>query len=197
MKSRPLSMTFSAAPMVVWALALAVAGAPAAWAATTGPTMPGGLGSSGVGGAGQGEGAAPSAVPGTHAGSAPVADPEKPISDMTPNEALFDAINRGDLAFAQDAVRRGADLSARNVLGMSPLELSIDLDRDKITFLLLALRDTDPAARPPRPVVKASARQVLPVAKPVARPVAVARPLPPANPGTPDPQAGFLGFSGR
>ena len=178
------------------AFALAIAGAPAAWAATTGPTMPGGLGSSSVGGPGESEGAAPSAVPGTHAGSAPVADPEKPISEMTPNEALFDAINRGDLAFAQDAVRRGADLSARNVLGMSPLELSIDLDRDKITFLLLALRETDAAPRP-RPVVKASARQVLPAAKPVAKPVAAVKPVSPANPGTPDPQAGFLGFSGR
>ena len=197
MKPRIRPNSCFAAPALVWAVVLVVAGVPAAWAATTGPTMPGGLGSSSVGKNGEGEGAAPSAVPGTHAGSAPVADPDKPISEMTPNEALFDAINRGDLAFAQDAVRRGADLSARNVLGMSPLELSIDLDRDKITFLLLALRDTDPAARPPRPVVKASARQVLPVAKPVARPVAAAKPPPPANPGTPDPQAGFLGFSGR
>ena len=194
MMSRSRPIIFSAA----FALTLAVGGAPCAWAAGgTGPSMPDSLGSSGVGGAGEREPPAPSAVPGTHAGNAPVADPEKPISEMTPNEALFDAINRGDVAFAQDAIRRGADLSARNVLGMSPLELSIDLDRDKITFLLLALRDTDPGARPPPParVMKASARQPAPAARPVPKPVV--KPLPPADPGTPDPQAGFLGFSGR
>ena len=46
---------------------------------------------------------------------------------MEPNDALFDAINRGDIAAARDAISRGADLGARNILGMTPMELSVDL----------------------------------------------------------------------
>jgi hypothetical protein len=64
-----------------------------------------------------------------------------PIAD--PTEALFDAINRGDIASARDAIDRGADLDGRGVLGMTPLDQSVDLGRNDITFLLLSLRNGD------------------------------------------------------
>jgi hypothetical protein len=64
-----------------------------------------------------------------------------PIVD--PTEALFDAINRGDIASARDAIDRGADLDGHSVLGMTPLDQSVDLGRNDITFLLLSLRNGD------------------------------------------------------
>lgn len=60
-----------------------------------------------------------------------------------PNAALFDAINRGDIASARDALDRGAELESHNILGMTPLDLSVDLGRNDITFLLLSLRNGD------------------------------------------------------
>src|SRR5271165_456866 len=72
----------------------------------------------------------PPALPGARSDKAMVAPPERPLSDMQPNDALFDSINRGDIASARDAISRGADLGAKNVLGMTPLELSIDLGRN-------------------------------------------------------------------
>ncbi|MBH9969221.1 MULTISPECIES: hypothetical protein [unclassified Commensalibacter] len=57
-----------------------------------------------------------------------------------PTQSLFEAINVGNLYAAQDALNRGADLHATNVLGQTPLEMSIDLNRDRITFLLLSMR---------------------------------------------------------
>ncbi|MDI2090656.1 ankyrin repeat domain-containing protein [Commensalibacter oyaizuii] len=60
--------------------------------------------------------------------------------DKNPTQALFDAINTGNLNAAQDALGRGADLRATNVLGQTPLEMSVDLNRDRITFLLLSMR---------------------------------------------------------
>ena len=62
---------------------------------------------------------------------------------MQPTDALFDAINRGDIATARDAISRGADLQGQNILGMTPLELSIDLGRNDISFLLLSMRAAD------------------------------------------------------
>ena len=59
---------------------------------------------------------------------------------MEPTEALFDAINRGDIGTARDAISRGADLHGHNVLGMTPLELSVDLGRNDISFMLLSMR---------------------------------------------------------
>src|SRR5437868_4091148 len=65
--------------------------------------------------------APPPALPGaqSQSGAAPAT---KLPTDMSPNDALFDAINRGDIAAARDSLNRGADLSARNMLGMSPME---------------------------------------------------------------------------
>ncbi|WP_308720414.1 ankyrin repeat domain-containing protein [Komagataeibacter xylinus] len=68
-------------------------------------------------------------------------------SDMNPTNALFDAINRGSLGAAKEALNRGADMTAQNQLGQTPLDMAIDLNRNDITFLLLSMRtfsDADP-----------------------------------------------------
>ncbi len=143
--------------------------------------------------------------------------------DVPPTEALFDAIDRGDLAAARDALSRGADMSGQNVLGMTPIELSIDLGRNDITFLLLSLRGGGTPERVatasagtagPSPLKgKAATRTAAqaPQAPRLAATMRAVRPagaapvpgLPPASvryagstPGTAVPQAGFLGFGG-
>ena len=82
----------------------------------------------------------PAAVPGARARPDTVVPADRSTADLPPTEALFDAINRGDIASARDAVSRGADLDATNLLGLTPTELSVDLGRNDITFLLLSLR---------------------------------------------------------
>ena len=89
----------------------------------------------------------PSALPGAEATTKAAPETQSP-SSMDPTAALFDAINRGDLAAARSAIDRGADLDGRNVLGMTPIELSIDLGRNPITFLLLSMRGGAPAGPP-------------------------------------------------
>ena len=84
----------------------------------------------------------PDAVPGSKP-RGPVAPATRPVGDMQPTDALFDAINRGDIAGARDALNRGADLNGVNVLGMTPMELSVDLGRNDISFLLLSMRGED------------------------------------------------------
>src|ERR1700761_4053684 len=156
----------------------------------------------------------PDSVPGAKA-RAPVAPTTHAAGDLQPNDALFDAINRGDITAARDALNRGADMNAVNVLGMTPMELSVDLGRNDISFLLLSMRGEDSdrgaravgrdtpspktAAAPPTKTVSA-ARQAgrtrpveLPVAaKPVATPKLFAN-----DGGTPLPNAGLLGFDSR
>ena len=83
---------------------------------------------------------APPALPGARAEPDTIAPPSRNAPDLPPTEALFDSINRGDLAMAKDAINRGADIHGKNVLGLSPLELSVDLGRNQISFLLLSLR---------------------------------------------------------
>jgi hypothetical protein len=150
--------------------------------------------------------APPPALPGAASNQGQAAPPTRLPSDMEPTEALFDAINRGDIAAAREAINRGADLSGRNVLGMSPMELSVDLGRKDIMFLLLSMRAGDtprgrvataqPAKQSGQPVRQA-ARQ--PGKATASAPVA--QPIPPPSPrlfandgGTPIPNAGFLGF---
>jgi len=148
--------------------------------------------------------APPPALPGaTSAGSA--APATRAPTDMEPTDALFDAINRGDIGAARDALNRGADLHGHNVLGMTPLELSVDLGRNDISFLLLSMRGTEDGrspsavavAAPTKPATR-QAKQV--VSRPTARVAAVA-PAPTqtarlysGDGGTPNPSAGFLGF---
>ena len=161
----------------------------------------------------------PSALPGARA-SKTVAPAAPDATGMDPTAALFDAINRDDVAAARDALSRGAALQADNVLGMTPLQLSIDLGRNDITFLLLSMGAGNAAASgeggPPHggaPAVGTAGghgvlarRMGAPAGTParthpVRAPVVarVAAPMPVAdrfagNGGTPVPSAGFLGF---
>lgn len=144
--------------------------------------------------------APPPALPGATTSSAKPAPAEKAPTDMEPTEALFDAINRGDIAAARDAISRGADLNGRNVLGMSPMELSVDLGRNDISFLLLSMRASDRRAPPPTlTAAKGPAKpagKVTRVSAPAhGAPVQQQTPRLFANDGgTPVPSAGFLGF---
>ena len=166
--------------------------------------------------------APPSALPGAQVNRDRVIPAEHSTSDMSPTDALFDAINRGDVQAAQDAINRGADFNGRNILGLTPLDESIDLGRNNITFLLLSLRGgPDSAApagigvKPSKPATPAVAARPTPSPNPpvadratVATPAAE-RPTPqnsaasapapapsPGNGGTPNPKSGFLGFGG-
>jgi hypothetical protein len=127
---------------------------------------------------------------------------------MEPTDALFDAINRGDIGAARDAINRGADLHGHNVLGMTPIELSVDLGRNDISFMLLSMRAADedqpsqPAVRnvtKPRPVRQA--KQAPPARPSPGLAASAAEPTAPAaarlfsgDGGAPIPDAGFLGF---
>jgi hypothetical protein len=159
---------------------------------------------------------APDAVPGAKARS-PAAPATHAPTDLQPTDALFDAINRGDIAAARDALNRGADMDGVNVLGMTPMELSVDLGRNDISFLLLSMRGEDTGrgsravghdvaegsargqARAKTATVSkssASTRATGPTAPVAAR--SVAKPKMFANDGgTPLPSAGFLGFDPR
>jgi len=154
----------------------------------------------------------PPALPGAQNSFAPA---ERTTTDLSPTDALFDAINRGDMAATRDAMNHGADLAGHNILGMTPLELSVDLGRNNITFLLLSLRGSaTPASHPPatataaplagatspggkmpaKPTPKLAALRPAPAT--VAQPVVARQFAGQADPGTPVPQAGFLGFGG-
>ena len=166
---------------------------------------------------------APEAIPGAKARE-PAAPATKVTADMQPTDALFDAINRGDIAGARDALNRGADLDGVNILGMTPMELSVDLGRNDISFLLLSMRgeDSDRGARalghdaPPKMAnskttagkatasgrssgsAKAVAARGAPAANTIIPPRQVVTPKLFANDGgTPLPSAGFLGFDSR
>lgn len=144
----------------------------------------------------------PDALPGARVDKDRVTPADRGIADMKPTDALFDAINRGDITTARDAISRGADLQGHNLLGMTPLELSVDLGRNDITFLILSYRGVDgalpkgptagtrEAARPTR----AEARRAAQAAAPPPRPAAPAPRSYASDGGTPVPSAGFLGF---
>ena len=126
-------------------LALALAGAGRAQAQMGVPGFGGGspIGASKHPATGTAAPPPPSALPGAQETTKAAPQTESP-SSMDPTAALFDAINRGDLAAARAAIDRGADLDGKNVLGMTPIALSIDLGRNPITFLLLSMRGGEP-----------------------------------------------------
>jgi ankyrin repeat protein len=82
----------------------------------------------------------PPALPGLAARRAPDPIPADDNANLSPTPALFDAITRGDLAAARDAVNRGADLNARNALGLTPTDWAVDQGRNDILFYLLSAR---------------------------------------------------------
>jgi ankyrin repeat protein len=120
---------------------------------------------------------------------------------LSPNAALFDAITRGDLGAARDAVGRGASIEARNPLGLTPLDAAVDHGRSDIVFYLLSTRDmtrgpviSEPASARPAPQPAAAPR-------PAPQREAAAAPAMPrtaqlwaGNGGAARPDAGFLGF---
>jgi hypothetical protein len=138
----------------------------------------------------------PPAIPGAQPDAdAAVVPADRSSAEMSPNDALFDAIDRGDVAAAKDALSRGAQLDAKNVLGQNPIDAAIDLSRNDITFLLLSMRGAVAGTHAAPPVVTAS---TLPAAthgrakKGIVE--ASATPPPPPDRGTPNPAVGFTGF---
>jgi hypothetical protein len=132
-------------PVLTFTLALTVFASSGAWAQMGGGSGP--VGTTGHAGRVQDvpekpPEPAPDAIPGAKA-SIPAAPALHPAGDMQPTDALFDAINRGDIASAREALSRGADLNGVNILGMTPMELSVDLGRNDISFLLLSMRGED------------------------------------------------------
>jgi hypothetical protein len=157
--------------------------------------------------------ALPDAIPGAKARQ-PAAPATRAVIDMNPTDALFDAIDRGDIASARDALNRGADLNGINVLGMTPMELSVDLGRNDISFLLLSMRGDDPgrgsraSSRSKQPPIlagtPAGGKKSAAAGKAATAPAKVAAEKPTALPklwsndgGAPQPNAGFLGFGSR
>ncbi len=148
------------------------------------------------------EKAPPPAIPGA-VSSGEAAPPSKNAAEMSPNDALFDAINRGDSAGARDAISRGAQLDAHNVLGQTPTDAAIEADRNDITFMLLSLRGAVSSGT--RPHVSQAAMEMpettgrgrhhgatTPGKRSHASAMAQAAPM--SNPGTPNPAVGFNGF---
>jgi hypothetical protein len=144
--------------------------------------------------------APPPAIPGA-VSDGEAAPPSKNVAEMSPNDALFDAINRGDAAGARDAINRGAQLDAHNVLGQTPTDAAIEANRNDITFMLLSLRGAVGNAGRPH-VVTASAQgpavlsagrhrhgaRITRVSAQTAAPAAI------PDPGRPNPAVGFNGF---
>ncbi|MDE2319107.1 MAG: ankyrin repeat domain-containing protein [Rhodospirillales bacterium] len=194
-------------------LILGAAAAPAFAQLATGEAGSG-MGMGGVGGAPPPQAKlhtpdiAPAGLPGIGNIAPPATGPQiqKPASG-DPTQELFAAINANDYGSAQDAVSRGADITAKDQFGETPLDLSIALNRNNITFLLLGTRnelasqglsgtvgapwtlDKTPASKP----VSHKASAVLPAAASPAPRASV----PAGGTGTPNPQAGFLGFGSK
>lgn len=132
------------------------------------------------------------------------AEPRQAVTD--PTQALFDAINLGDLDEVRAAVAAGANIGARNVLGLTPLDLALDLGQTDIAFFLMSLGRAPTRAQPPEPAApRAPATSPPAVGREQARTVPVptapapaaavpAAPLWRGDGGAPVPEAGFLGF---
>ncbi len=156
--------------------------------------------------------APPPAIPGAVTDEATATSGHASI-DMEPTAALFDAINRGDITSAKEALGRGADLNGKNVLGQSPLDMAIDLNRNDLTFLLLSMRNNEQG--PPVASVAdagpgdgsgggAAGKSVKASRVKISRADRLAAKRIPAKQnrqyaadgGTPKPDVGFLGFGG-
>ncbi|MBW6398111.1 ankyrin repeat domain-containing protein [Roseomonas sp. HJA6] len=154
----------------------------------------------------------PPALPGIAARRAPEPIPGDPNANLSPTAALFDAITRGDLPAARDAVNRGASLDERNVLGLTAIDAAVDQGRNEILFFLLSARGAvrGPSAPPEAslsPAQRAARdRAARAEAERAARAATVGRggprgPAPQSRPrlfandgGAPRPEMGFLGF---
>lgn len=154
----------------------------------------------------------PPALPGIAARRAPEPIPGDPNANLSPTAALFDAITRGDLPAARDAVNRGASLEERNVLGLTAIDAAVDQGRNEILFFLLSARGAVRAPQSPAEARMTAAqraardRAVQAEAERSARAAARGRgprgPAPVTRPrlfandgGAPRPEMGFLGFN--
>ncbi|MBE1723866.1 ankyrin repeat domain-containing protein [Bombella apis] len=136
--------------------------------------------------------APPSALPGAETDSG---DNSHARMDINPTAALFDAINRGSLIGAKEALSRGADINARNVLEQTPLDLAIDLGRNDIMFQLLSLRTYNPDGKLITSATHDESSSHITVNGQAS--LAARAPAPVVeNPGQPVPSVGFLGFGG-
>ncbi len=142
-------------------------------------------------------------LPGLQSRRAPAPIPAEPGQNLGPNAALFDAINRGDLPAAREAVVRGADVEARNVLGLTPIDAAVDQGRPEIMFYLLSVRGASRGGPPEEPASPAPppSRTARRVAEPPVAPVAPPPAATVRNPrlwagdgGAALPEIGFLGF---
>ena len=158
----------------------------------------------------------PPALPGLASRRAPEPIPADTTRVLEPTAALFDAITRGDLPAARDAVARGADFDQRNVLGLTPIDAAVDRGRNEILFYLLSARTTSRNPAPPPEAndtpqqraarqralaaerlaaERAAARSATAVTAPVQRTAAPQSPRLFVNDGgAPRPEVGFLGF---
>lgn len=151
---------------------------------------------------------APQGLPGIAArrGQQPIPPTDNP-SGMNPNDALFDGISRGDMGTVRDAISRGADVNARNALGLTALDSAVDQGRPEITFYLLSVRGTGSSAPPDQGPAPRGRAAPLPreareprgrAAREEAAPAAAATPararLFANDGGAPRPDVGFLGF---
>ncbi|MXV64727.1 ankyrin repeat domain-containing protein [Saccharibacter sp. EH60] len=140
--------------------------------------------------------APPSALPGAESEDT---DQGHSRMDLNPTGALFDAVNRGSLLAAKEALSRGADMNAHNVLDQTPLDLAIDLGRNDIMFLLLSLRTYNPDGRMTTDVKHDAITQEhgnghlnVEGSTGISAVAPTARTL--DDPGRPQPDMGFLGF---
>jgi hypothetical protein len=155
------------------------------------------------------------ALPGLSARPSPQPiPPGENAAVLSPNAALFDAIVRGDLGAVRDAVSRGADLNARNAIGLTPIDAAVDQGRHEIAFYLLSASDMARGGPPPPPgpggldappadpAPRAARRDaaLLQAARTPARNQAQPAATPRAarlwanDGGSPQPEIGFLGF---
>jgi hypothetical protein len=132
----------------------------------------------------------------------------------TATEQLFDAINQGEIEDVRASVGAGADIGARNVLGLTPLDLAIDLGRTDVALYLMSLGRVRDRALAPLPqdtatqrdlargaaqqrraeeaAIEAALRQRGPAVS--GQGIVAVAPLWQGNGGTPNPGIGFLGF---
>ena len=155
--------------------------------------------------------APPPALPGA-TGADQISASSVAIDNENPTKVLFSAINHGNYAEARAAVSRGADLRAKNALDETPIQLSVELGRNDITFMLLSVlhenRGVSTGASLP---INAAARVTTAHSRSIRRTAQRPAPIParrfdaehsltmtapaPSNPpGVAAPSKGFLGF---
>ncbi len=84
-----------------------------------------------------------------------------PLSEA--NQILFEAVHQNDLGAVQSSIAAGAEITAVNDWGLTPVDLAVDKGYFEIAHFLLSLRNfreaarqRTPAAPQPRPAPPAS-----------------------------------------